>query len=122
MPDKLGGMIGERITAARTRKGMSQQALADRVGASLRSVGNWERGQQISTRNLIKLSDALGVDLLAETDDIEATGPADWTDDQLVQELGRRLAAARTRVTQLDELIARLGPLLEGGQDHPGPR
>ena len=110
-------MIGERITAARIRKGMSQQDLADRVGASLRSVGNWERGERISARNLIRLADALDVDLLDETDPAEATAAGALTDEELIHELGRRLTEARTRVTQLDELIARLAPLLGDGQD-----
>src|SRR5664279_5112189 len=112
-------MIGDQITAARIRMGMSQQDLADRIGSSLRSIGNWERGERISTRNLVKLSDALGVDLLADTGRAKATNPVDLTDDQLVNELGRRLAEARTRVTQLDEMINRLEPLLRGGQDGP---
>lgn len=41
---------GNVIREARERAGMTQQQLADQVGVSLRTVGNWERGKS-SPRN-----------------------------------------------------------------------
>lgn len=39
--------IGQRIRAARHHAGLSQQALADRLGLSKSLVAHWERGARI---------------------------------------------------------------------------
>lgn len=58
-----------RLRTARARKGWVQQDLADEMGVSAGSIGNWEVGANEPTpRTLKKLSDVLGVslDFLAE--------------------------------------------------------
>ena len=104
----MGDMYGERIIIGRVRKGWSQQDLADRVGASLRSVGGWEHDGPISRRYLAQLSEVLGVDLTAETDTVEATKLADFSDTDLMKEMERRLTEARIRVTQMVDVLAQI--------------
>lgn len=45
--DDMSGITGEQIRAARERRRMTQQELADELGVSLRTVSNWERGESI---------------------------------------------------------------------------
>lgn len=55
-----GQTLGESIRVAREAAGMSQGALAKEVGASLRAVGGWERGEVTPTgRNLARLREVL---------------------------------------------------------------
>lgn len=55
-------LFAERLIGARNRKALTQQELADSVGASLRSVQNWEKGLHPPRgKHLRKLSAVLGV-------------------------------------------------------------
>lgn len=61
----LAKTIAANLHAARIGAGLSQRAVADRVGASCAAVSNWERATgEISAANLLAVSDALGVPLL----------------------------------------------------------
>lgn len=54
--------MNDRLRDARRRAGLSQVALAELIGASLRSVREWEAGrQEPSRRHKAQLADALGV-------------------------------------------------------------
>ena len=56
--------IGRRIEALLDRRGLTHEALAERVGVDVGTVGRWVRGeQQIRSRNLAKVGDALDVEL-----------------------------------------------------------
>ncbi|MGB5756848.1 MAG: helix-turn-helix transcriptional regulator, partial [Acidimicrobiales bacterium] len=56
--------IGRRIEALLERRGLTHEALAERVGVDVGTVGRWVRGeQQIRSRNLAKVADALDVEL-----------------------------------------------------------
>ena len=63
-------ILGRSVRAARTRAGLSQEALADRAGLHRTYVGGVERGERnISMGSLFRLADALGVppgDLVAD--------------------------------------------------------
>lgn len=59
--------IGPAIRRARERKHWTQQQLADAVGVSLRSVGNWELGHHVPKNRIGALEDVLGVSLAGET-------------------------------------------------------
>lgn len=53
---------GEKIAALRRAQGMSQEALADRLGISRQAVSKWEAGQAAPGRdNLLELSRVFGV-------------------------------------------------------------
>lgn len=66
--------LGMRIRRARERKRvtgkpMTQQQLADAVGASVRAVGAWERGESVPMNAIGALEQVLGVDLSEEAPD-----------------------------------------------------
>lgn len=45
--------IGERLLSIRTEKGLSQQAIADALGVSLRTYQNYERGDRPVSKELL---------------------------------------------------------------------
>lgn len=63
--------LGIRIKRARERKRLSQQALADAIGAAVRSVGRWERGEAVPRAALALLEDALTPYFRADPDQPE---------------------------------------------------
>lgn len=86
MSASLAKTIGANLLAARLGAGLSQRAVAERVGVSCAAVSNWERASgEISAANLLAVSDALGVPLLwllgrdADGDD-DAAYRAGWDD------------------------------------------
>lgn len=52
---------GNEIKEARERKRMTQQELADAVGVSLRTVGNWEQGASVPRNSMGRLAEVLGL-------------------------------------------------------------
>jgi transcriptional regulator with XRE-family HTH domain len=57
-----GGVFGEKLKAERTRKGWSQEELAEKLFVSRQSVSKWENGQNYpSIEMIIKLSELFGV-------------------------------------------------------------
>lgn len=57
--------LGRRIRALRTKKGLSQEKLAERAGLNGKYIGEVERGTaNISIQNIDKLAHVLGVPLL----------------------------------------------------------
>lgn len=58
------GKFATCLRMYRAKADMSQQELADRVGASVASVGNWENGDCMpSLRTTVRIADALGATL-----------------------------------------------------------
>lgn len=56
--------IGERITALRKEKTISQAELASRLGVSRQAVSKWEQGSSSpDTAKLIQLAELLGTDV-----------------------------------------------------------
>jgi len=87
-----GESLGTRIRRARERKRLSQQELAEAVGASLRAVGDWENDRRKPRNRTGALEEILGVSL------DEDTGPppprlSDATRQAMREELGPELAA-----------------------------
>jgi transcriptional regulator with XRE-family HTH domain len=68
----IGVKISDRIRAARTKAGLTQRALAARLGVDKSAVAQWEGGGGgvgIKTSNLVEVARVLGVrpsDLLGE--------------------------------------------------------
>lgn len=61
-PVDIGQIIRE--TRERKRPRMSQATLAELVGVHKKTVGKWENGQQVPSRHLVALQDALGIELV----------------------------------------------------------
>lgn len=58
--------VGERIREARERAHLTQEQLGQKVGVSLRTIGNWERGTTVPKNRKAALEEVLGVDLDAD--------------------------------------------------------
>ena len=84
------GLTPAAIRVARERRGWYQQQLANAIGVSARTVGNWERGETVTPRWTARPRDALGL-----TDDQpDAANPlARISDAALLAELLRRAVA-----------------------------
>lgn len=54
--------IGERLRAARERRGWTQMAFANEANVSMSSVQRWESGSLPPIRELIRLAGVLGID------------------------------------------------------------
>ena len=67
--------LPQLIRAARERARLSQADVAAAVGVSVRTVGNWERGDSVPRNRLGALEDVLGVSL-RDGGDPETVGPA----------------------------------------------
>jgi DNA-binding XRE family transcriptional regulator len=95
------GMHGDLLKAARERAGLTQEELADLVGAHRASVGNWEKGTPPRNR-LGKIRDVLGLD--------EHLKPVGSADAQDFQSMDNRELVARMNVlvSQMNQLAAEI--------------
>lgn len=59
---KVGDMTQEKFKVARQMLGLTQEQLADEIGASLASVRNWEQGRckvnRVAARQIQRLLDS----------------------------------------------------------------
>jgi DNA-binding XRE family transcriptional regulator len=96
-------ITGEELRRVRKLAGLSQQTTADNIGVSLRTIGNWERGQFIHPNNwpaIVRVfPDIDGADepiLLSGTDQIE------WVGDAIRESDGRAYAKYRHSKLEAD--------------------
>lgn len=89
-------LTGDQVLAARTRAGLTQQQLADQIGVTLRSVGNWERAERVPRGAEQRLRAALSTYL----DDAAPAGIelGDVSDARLLAEIARRFDRGREDV------------------------
>lgn len=85
--------LSEKILYCRKRAGLSQEALAERLGVSRQAVSKWETGEALpETNKLAALASELGVSvdwLLSEAEPEEPqTRSGDWTEG-LPRTIGR---------------------------------
>ena len=89
-----------QIRAARERAGLTQQELADLVGANRDSVGNWEKG--VNPRNKLgKLLEVLGLDHDLRPINGPSHNLTDTSNDGLVARLQVVLAEAGAIAAEL---------------------
>lgn len=80
---------GPDIRAARERAGLTQEQLAQLVGVTQRSIGNWERDQTVPRNRLAKIEEVLRPYL----GDTEGAGRLETVSDvELLAEIARRFA------------------------------
>lgn len=65
--------IGQKIKTARVKKGLTQEALAEKVGVQKSAVAKWENGRvsEIRRSNLLKLAKVLNIDPNSLLDNVE---------------------------------------------------
>ena len=88
--------FGEKLQGLRQKAGMSQDALAERLGVSRQAVSRWERDETMpETEKVVALADLFGVTtdfLLRQQEPSRGPDPApevrDWTDK--LADLARR--------------------------------
>ena len=90
-------MLGERISALRRARGLSQAELARRLGVSASAMGMYEQGRrEPSAQTLVTIAQALGV-----TTDYLLTGiPGPGQEERLNQMLLSRITTADRRLEQ----------------------
>ena len=93
-------ITGRQLRRARERRGWTQEELAAQLGATFRSVGNWERGEVPANRQE-RIRQVLGGDL--EEDPDQSGNPlASYSNLALASELLRRLETAERRESSDD--------------------
>lgn len=80
---------GQQIRDARERAGLTQEQLAQRVGVTLRTVGNWERGASVPRNRLARIREVLPD--LDRTDD-RGVNLRTASDVEVLAEIARRFA------------------------------
>lgn len=84
-------ITGSQLRDARSRARLTQEELANLVGVTLRSVGNWERSQGVPRSQEGAVRAALGGYL---DESLEGNPLASVSDVALLAEIGRRLGRA----------------------------
>jgi len=82
---------GQQIKTARNRAGLTQQALADALGVTLRTIGNWERGATVPRDKAPAIRDVLGEYLTASSQDGEPA-LSQATDAEILAEVAKRFS------------------------------
>ena len=83
-------IFSEKLQILRKNKGLTQEALADKLGVSRQAVAKWEAGQVYpDITNLIQISDLMNVSV-----------------DYLVKDQDCSVSVKPQTATDLDELIA----------------
>lgn len=104
--------LAERIVWARERKGLTQEALANRAGVSQGTIGNLESGARKSPRSLLAIAAVLGVEprwLESGKEPIE-TDETSFT-SQVIQDFGAKIVHPIDR-DALSSVLLSLGALL----------
>lgn len=111
-------LTGDQLFAARTSAGMTQQELADAVGATQRSVGNWERAERVPRAAEQRVRSALAVYLTEEAPTGANLGEV--SDARLLAEIARRFERGRevvgSDVRSAPKTEAGRSPASDGGR------
>lgn len=109
---------GRDIRTARERAGMTQQELARRVGVSLRTVGNWERGETVPLNRAGTLETVLAEWLRGDSSSPRLDGASDA---ELLAEIARRFERRARMAAPYPESSARAGWDEPDGSTAPVP-
>ncbi len=91
--DQQLAALGSRLRAVRLRANMTQKALAELTGISLKTVGNAEDGGRVSLETFVRLLD--GLDRLDELSGLLSA--ADPGPVEMLRRQGRRRQRARAK-------------------------
>lgn len=115
---------GEEIRQARERSGLTQSELAQRIGVSMRTVGNWERGESVPRNREGAIKVALA-DQLTKPDQEQRPTPLQAASDaELLAEIARRFSREQERSARSNVHQLRPAPTLDysewAADDHSG--
>ena len=112
--------LGDRIRSAREARGLTQDQLATRIGASVMSIKNWEKNRREPRSHIGALEQALGIQLRgAPRRDAPRIDEA--SDAQFATELAARLAERNETIRELRARLAELGHPDTGTDLEPRP-
>ncbi len=101
--------LGEKIQYCRKKVGMSQDALAEKIGVSRQAISKWELGEAVpEISNLASLAKTFGVtvDWLISEEDV----PEEVTKVDSKEDYGKRYESFfDTKLTWLGKMIKRFG-------------
>jgi transcriptional regulator with XRE-family HTH domain len=102
--------LGDRLRSAREARGLTQDALARLIGASVMSIKNWEANRRVPRSHIGALEHVLGIQLRG-VPLRDAPRLDEATDAQLVSEFNARLAERTLEIHTLRARLAELGEL-----------
>ena len=109
-PDPIDIAVGARIRARRKLLGISQQALAERIGLTFQQVQKYERGtNRVSASKLVRIAEVLQTsasDLIGES----SGGPNDsvWTALQDPEVINAAMLLGRIESPRVRKAVARM--------------
>lgn len=113
--------LGETLRSAREARGLTQDQLATRIGASVTSIKNWETNRRLPRSHIGALEQALGIQLRG-TPTRDSPRLDEATDAQFATELAARLAERNETIRELRARLAELGHATDDtGHDEPRP-
>lgn len=94
--ERVDVLVGQRVRAIRLARGMSQTALAEKVGVTFQQIQKYEKGvNRIGSGRLKRVATVLGVGIASLFGDEESERPAhDPLTEILAQPLSARLLQA----------------------------
>ena len=101
-PSDLDRFIGQRIRAARLAKGLSQEALAGKLGLTFPQLQKYEKGvNRITAGRLYQVAQALGCPLLSLYGRDEDFGGGKTRDQVLAERIGQLGPEQRAAIEQI---------------------
>ena len=107
--------FSEKVVAARTELGLTQQQLGDAVGVSLRTIWDYEKGlKRPRASTMLRLAKALKVSVKYLSDDNCDNPVEDIEKDGYIEEARSRYGTKGAR--DMDQLLADNAALFAGGE------
>jgi len=101
-PDPVDKLVGRNIRIRRLQKGLSQTALAQKLGLTFQQVQKYEKGtNRVGSGRLYQIASVLGVPLTVffEGSDSPQSSPEQSLMNQLVEPQSMRLIQAFSEIT-----------------------
>ena len=97
----LGVSLGDRIRSAREAAGKTREELANQVGVSVKTIGNWETDRVTPKSKLGAVERALGIPLRGNAARV-GVDLNDASDAQILANIAGRLAERDERIREQD--------------------
>ena len=88
MPNPIDCVVGQNIRFQRQKRGLSQEALAARLGLTFQQIQKYEKGtNRTSASRLVQIASVLGIGIAALFDGVNvAKGTADLTPSKMLKD------------------------------------